>query len=255
MGEIVLCLETLLTDLRIAYDEPRAYLPLLERLVEQAIRSSAQPDTGIWEFRTVLREYTFSRAMCWVAAHRGALLARQLGAVALAERWERFAAEEREIILRRGYNTRGGYFTQSLDGESPDASNLLLPTLGLLEPTDPRYRSTVEVYQRLLTVNGLTLRYRNRDDFGETTTAFTICSFWHAEALALTGRLDEAVALFRRLLTFANPVGLFSEDVDPATGALLGNFPQAYTHVGLIHAAMTLGELLETRDGRVRAWT
>jgi GH15 family glucan-1,4-alpha-glucosidase len=98
------------------------------------------------------------------------------------------------------------------------------------------------------------MRYRNADDFGETTSAFTICSFWWAEALALMDRLEEAAALFERVLSYANPVGLFSEDIEPASGALLGNFPQAYTHVGLIHAAMTIGELLEAKTGRVRAW-
>ena len=99
------------------------------------------------------------------------------------------------------------------------------------------------------------LRYKNEDDFGDTTSAFTICSFWWAEALALAGRLDDAIAVFDRVAKYANPVGLFSEDIDPASGMLLGNFPQAYTHVGLIHAAMTISEFLEVRDGRVRAWT
>ncbi|NTV74566.1 MAG: hypothetical protein HGA66_10205 [Holophaga sp.] len=99
------------------------------------------------------------------------------------------------------------------------------------------------------------LRYRNPDDLGAPTSAFSICSFWWAEALALAGRLEEAVAVFERVCAFANPVGLFSEDIDPATGRLLGNFPQAYTHVGLINAAVTLSELLEARDGKVRAWS
>ena len=99
------------------------------------------------------------------------------------------------------------------------------------------------------------LRYRNEDDFGETTSAFTICSFWWAEALALAGRLDQAVEVFERISAYANPVGLFSEDIDPAAGRLLGNFPQAYTHVGLIHAAITISELLEARDGKVRPWS
>jgi alpha,alpha-trehalase len=107
----------------------------------------------------------------------------------------------------------------------------------------------------VLGLNGLMRRYSNIDDFGQTTSAFSVCSFWHAEALALMGRLDDAVALFNRLMGYANPVGLFSEDIDPESGALLGNFPQAYTHVGLVHAATTIGELMEARDGRVRAWT
>jgi GH15 family glucan-1,4-alpha-glucosidase len=183
------------------------------------------------------------------------MLAEFLGFPEEARRWEELAAGEREVVLTRGYNQREGHFTQTLGGEAADASNLLLPTLGLLDAKDPRFVSTLCAYERKLCVNGLMFRYRNVDDFGETSSAFSICSFWYAEALALTGRLDDAVALFTRLLGYANPVGLFSEDIDPETGDLLGNFPQAYTHVGLIHAAMTIGELLEARDGRVRAWT
>jgi alpha,alpha-trehalase len=99
------------------------------------------------------------------------------------------------------------------------------------------------------------LRYRHNDDFGETTSAFSICSFWWAEALAMIGRLDDATQLFYRLVGYANQVGLFSEDIEPGSGRLLGNFPQAYTHVGLIHTAITLGELIEARDARFRAWS
>jgi len=254
-GEIILCLETLLTDPRIVHRDRRAFFPLIRRLVEEAIDLAPRPDTGIWEFRTKIRHYTFSRAMCWVAIDRGAKLARLLGEPECAERWARIAESERGIVLERGYSERLGFFTQTLDGEFPDASNLLLPTIGLLDGRDPRFLSTVAAYERLLVRNGLMLRYANEDDFGDTTSAFTICSFWWAEALALAGRLDEAAVLFERLTSFANPLGLFSEDVEPSTGALLGNFPQAYTHVGLIHAAMTISELLEARDGRVRAWT
>ena len=254
MGEIVLCLDTVLGDPRIVEEDPHAGFPLVQRLVEQAISAADQDDTGIWEFRTQLRPYTFSRAMCWAALHRGAMIARRLGFQEEAERWDALARAERETILERGYNAELGFFTQALDGEFPDAANLLLPTIGIVDARDARFVSTVSAYEKRLVENGLMLRYRNPDDFGETTSAFTICSFWWAEALALIGRLEDAVALFERLMTHANPVGLFSEDVDPASGARLGNFPQAYTHVGLIHAATTIGELLEARDGRVRAW-
>ncbi len=168
---------------------------------------------------------------------------------------EPIGASEREEVLRRGYNSELGFFTQALDGTNPDASLLLLPTLGLIDARDPRFLSTIDAYQERLVDQGLMLRYRNDDDFGETTSAFTICSFWWAEALALAGRLDDAVAVFERITAYANPLGLFSEDIDPNTGALLGNFPQSYTHVGLIHAAMTIGDLIEARDGKVRAWT
>jgi GH15 family glucan-1,4-alpha-glucosidase len=255
MGVIVLCLDTLLSDPRIVHDDPGAFFPLIERLVDYAIEVAPQTDTGIWEFRSMLRPYTFSRAMCWVAAHRGAVLARRFGRTDRAARWEAVAESEREIVLRRGYREDLGFFTQALEGLHPDASLLLLPTLGIVDARDPRFVRTVDAYARSLVSHGLMMRYRNEDDFGATTSAFTICSFWWAEALALMGRLEDAIEVFSRVARYANPLGLFSEDIDPASGALLGNFPQAYTHVGLIHAAITIGELLEARDGRVRAWS
>jgi GH15 family glucan-1,4-alpha-glucosidase len=254
-GEVILCLQTLLQDPRIVNRDPDAYVPLIRRLVEEAIRVAPIHDMGIWEYRTILKPHTFSRAMCWVAVSRGALLVRQLGYPDLASEWDAIARREQDLVLERGFNKELGYFTQSLDGRWPDASNLLLATVGIVDPRDPRFVSTVEAYDTRLNMgDGLMLRYANPDDFGVPSSAFTICSFWMAEALALIGRLDDAAVRFKSLMKYANPVGLFSEDIDPRTGALLGNFPQAYTHVGLIHAAITIGELLEARDGRVRAW-
>jgi GH15 family glucan-1,4-alpha-glucosidase len=255
MGEIILCLETLLNDPRIVHQNPESYFPLITRMVEEAIVAAPTLDTGIWEFRSLLRPYTFSRAMCWVAISRGAKLARQFRHEDCAKRWESIANQELEIILEHGYNKKLGYFTQGLDGENADAANLLLPTLGLIDARDPRFVSTIDKYAKELVQNGLILRYKNPDDFGATTSAFTICSFWWAEALALVGRLEEAIAIFDHINKFANPLGLFSEDVDPRSGLLLGNFPQSYTHVGLIHAARTINHLLEARDGKVRAWS
>ncbi len=254
-GELLLCLESLIGDPRVVLDDPHAWYPLVKRLVEEAIVIAPLPDTGIWEFRTMLRHYTFSRAMCWAAMDRGSTIATQLGYEEDAARWRVHANAERELTLARGYSVEHRCFTQSLDGEWPDAANLLFPSMGLLDGKDPRFVSTLVEYEKRLVHNGLMLRYINRDDFGTTTSAFTICSFWWAEALALAGRLEDAVALFERLQRFSNPLGLFSEDVEPSTGQLLGNFPQAYTHVGLIHAAATIGELLAARDGRVRAWS
>ena len=255
MGEIILCLETFVTDPRIVIDDGSAIFALVERLVESAIANAPEEDTGIWEFRSMLRPYTFSRAMCWAAIQRGAVIARRLNHPAHASRWQQIADIERATVLDRGYNKDLGFFTQALGGEYPDASNLLLPTIGLLDAKDPRFVSTVRQYEKLLVDRGLMLRYRNQDDFGETSSAFTICSFWWCEALALMGELDAAIELFAQLKRRANALGLYSEDIDPATGELLGNFPQAYTHVGLIHTAMTIGELLAAREGRVRAWT
>lgn len=255
MGEMVLCLDTLLTDPRIVVDSAPQLMDLVTRLVEEAILASARKDMGLWEYRTALRHHTFGRAMCWAAADRGARLARVHGREDLASRWSAWAEVERNETLSRAYNADLGFFTQALDGVHPDASNLLLPSLGFIDPMDERFVSTVRAYERLLVENGLMLRYRHDDDLGHPTTAFSICSFWWAEALALIGQLDEAIAVFRRLLTFANPLGLYSEGIDPKTGRLLGNFPQAYSHVGLIHAAITIGEMVDARDRRFRAWS
>ncbi len=254
VGELILCLETVLSDPRIVLDEPHAFFPLVKRLVEQAIALAPLADTGIWEFRSLPRHYTFSRAMCWAAIDRGALIAQYFGRHEEAARWREIALEERRIVLERGYNERAGCFVQAFESDSGDAANLLLPTIGIVDARDPRFLATLDDYARRMTRHGLMMRYTNLDDFGETTSAFTICSFWWAEALALAGRLDDAVTVFDRVVAHANPLGLFSEDIDPETCRLLGNFPQAYTHVGLIHAAMTIGGLMDARDGRVRAW-
>jgi len=254
MGELVLCLETILIDPRVVYED-RTVMALVDRLVSEAIALSEVEDTGLWEYRTMPRHYTFSKVMCWVAAHRGSQLAETFGQPERAAEWRLWADAERQRILTRSYNEGLGYFTQSFEGTFPDASNLLLPTLGIVEPTDPRFVSTVRAYERILVDNGLMLRYRHADDFGVTTSAFSICSFWWVEALAMMGEVESAITLFNRLLGHANPLGLFSEDIDPHTGRLLGNFPQAYTHVGLIHAAITIGEILESRTAHFRAWT
>jgi GH15 family glucan-1,4-alpha-glucosidase len=253
MGELILCIDTMTSDPRVALDE-RPVLPLVERLVAEAMRASEEEDTGLWEYRAMPRHYTFSKVLCWVAASRGADIAERQGRGDLARPWRAWADAERERVLGASYNGELGFFTQALDGRHPDASNLLLPTLGIVDAHDPRFVSTVRAYEQQLAANGLMQRYIHADDFGATTSAFTICSFWWVEALAMIGRLDDAIRLFDRLVAHANPLGLFSEDIEPETGRLLGNFPQAYTHVGLIHAAITVGELLEARHGRFRAW-
>ena len=255
MGEVVLCLETLLTDPRIADGDQEGAMPLVERLVEEAIRLAPTMDTGLWEYRTEPGFYTFSQVLCWVAAQRGARLARLYARPGLADRWQHWADGQRERVLSEGFNVDRGCFTQKLNGVHPDASNLLLPVFGFVEPRDPRFLSTLKVYESTLVDRGLMLRYRHEDDFGKTTSALTMCSFWWAEMVAMTGELERAIEIFERLLRHANGLGLFSEDIDPATGAMLGNFPQAYTHVGLVHAAATIGALLEARDGKFRAWT
>ena len=255
IGEMVLCLDMLMSEPRIVTPDLDRLMDLVSGLVEQAIVAAGTTDTGLWEYRTAPQFHTFSQALCWVAAHRGARLARDRGRTTQADRWDQWADAQRARVLHEAYNQEKGFFAQVLNGDFPDASNLLLPTLGIIGARDPRFVSTVRAYEKLLVERDLMLRYRHKDDFGYPTSAFSICSFWWVEALAMMGELDRAVALFQSLVSYANPLGLFSEDIDPATGRLLGNFPQAYTHVGLIHAAITIGELLDARDGRFRAWT
>jgi GH15 family glucan-1,4-alpha-glucosidase len=253
MGELLLCLDTMTSDPRVALDE-QAMMPLVKRLVEESMAASTLEDTGLWEYRTMPRHYTFSKVLCWVAASRGADMAERRGRADLAAPWRAWADAERLRVLEAAYNEELGFFTQALNSRHPDASNLLLATLGFIDAHDARFVSTVRAYEQRLAPFGLMQRYNHPDDFGATTSAFTICSFWWAEALAMVGRVDDAVKLFDKLVSYANPLGLFSEDIEPETGRLLGNFPQAYTHVGLIHAAITIGEVLEARHGRFRAW-
>jgi len=255
MGEVVLCLRSMLVDERVDFRDPTVWLPLLERMVQESIDAFEVPDLGIWEYRGKPLLHTFSRAMCWAAVYHGAAVAEKLGQPELVERWQEKAEWMREQILERGYSEEEGMFTQSFGCGNPDAANLLLPSLGLLDPQDPRFLSTLERYRELLVRERGVMRYIHEDDFGAPTSTFTICSFWWIEALALSGQLEEAVEMFERVTSHANPLGLFSEDIDSESGELLGNFPQAYTHVGLINAAMTIGTLLRARDGHFHAWT
>ncbi|HEX3474591.1 MAG TPA: glycoside hydrolase family 15 protein [Kofleriaceae bacterium] len=254
-GEVVLCLQAMLDDPRIELDRPDDLFGLLERLVEDAIRRAPEPDTSIWEFRTSPRHYTFSRAMCWVATTRGAKLATRFGRRDLAARWAKVAEAERRVVLGRGFSESARCFTQALDGVHGDAANLLLPSLGILDARDPRFAATLHDYGSRMTRLGLMRRYTNPDDLGSTSSAFMMCSFWWAEALALAGKLGDASAVFERAVRHANRLGLLSKNVDPETGHPLGNFPHVEAHVSLINAAITIGAFLDARDGRVRAWS
>ncbi len=255
MGEVILCMRTMLTDARVDPGHPDRWMPLVSRMVKEAREAFEVPDLGIWEYRGAPQMHTFSRAMCWAAAHHGAAIARHFQRDELAADWEAAAEKMRTDVLQRGYSEDKGMFTQTFENEEADAANLLLPSIGMLRGDDPRFLSTLDAYkERLVRPTGV-MRYVHEDDFGEPKSTFTICSFWWAEALALAGRLDESIEFFERVYAHANPVGLFSEDIDPDSGELLGNFPQAYTHIGLIHAAVTIGAQLKVRGGRNHAWS
>ena len=212
----------------------------LTRYVESALEHWREPDHGIWEVRGEPRHFTSSKVMCWVAVDRGAKLARMREESDLAERWRRTADEIRAEVLERGVDGRG-VFTQHYGTDVLDASTLLVPLVGFLPPEDERVRRTVRAIEQELTEDGLVLRYRveqTDDGLAGKEGTFTICSFWLVSALALIGEHDAARRLCEKVLSLASPLGLYAEEIDAASGRHLGNFPQAFTHLGLINAVL-----------------
>ena len=219
--------------------DERAWL-LLQRQVDDALAHWREPDSGIWEVRGEPKHFTASKVFCWLAADRGARLAGIRGDRDTAERWQAAADEIRADVCEHGVDERG-VFTQHYETSALDASCLLIPLFGFLPPDDPRVRATVLAIADELTDDELVLRYRveETDDglSGEEGT-FTICSFWLVSALTMIDEMDRARRLCEKLLTHASPLLLYAEEIDPHTGRHLGNFPQAFTHLALIHAVM-----------------
>jgi alpha,alpha-trehalase len=219
---------------------PDRLWPIIKRQVEGALAHWREPDRGIWEVRGEPKHFTSSKLMCWVAADRGARLARIRHDEKAARRWEEAAAEIHDDICANGLDERG-VFVQHYGTSALDASLLLMPLVRFLPPEDPRIRDTVLAIADELTEEGLVLRYRvqETDDglSGEEGT-FTICSFWLVSALVEIGELARARGLCEKLLSHASPLALYAEELDPITGRHWGNFPQAFTHLALINAVV-----------------
>ncbi len=210
-------------------------------LVEHVCAHWQEPDSGIWEVRGGLRDFVYSKVMCWVALDRAIRAAEQLHLEADLVRWLRVRDQIRIDILTHGYNTQIGAFTQSYDSKVLDASNLLLPLVGFIAPDDPRMRSTVDhIIEQLTDEHGFVYRYHGEDGLPGGEGTFTICTFWLVDNLAMQGRIEEARSLFERLLSHAGHLGLFSEEIDSSTNIALGNYPQAFTHIALINSAFNL---------------
>ena len=219
---------------------PDRLWPIIKRQVESALTKWRDPDRGIWEVRGDPKHFTSSKLMCWVAADRGARLARIRNDERMATRWEEAAAEIHADICANGVDERG-VFVQHYETDALDASLLMLPLVRFLPPDDPRVRATVLAIADELTENGLVLRYRvgqTDDGFASEEGTFTICSFWLVSALAEIGEIARARGLCEKLLSFASPLALYAEEIDAGTGRHLGNFPQAFTHLALINAVM-----------------
>jgi GH15 family glucan-1,4-alpha-glucosidase len=235
-GEMVLALAPVFLDERFGAERSRAALDLIERLARKAIAVAGTPDASIWEYRTEWKPQTFSSLMCWAAADRMARVASRHSPAA-AEEFQAAAARIHDEIVSRAWNGELGAFAASYGGNDLDASLLQMATLRLLPRQDPRLAATVDAVRRTLSKDGWIFRYRLDDGFGRPTVAFTICTFWLVEALALTGRPDEARSVMDHVHAALSPLGLLSEDYETADLRMWGNFPQAYSHVGLIHAA------------------
>lgn len=239
-GSVLLAASQMFFDERLPNKGDKPLFYSLEPLGMRALDLALTPDAGIWEYRGRARIHTYSAAMCWVACDRLSRIASRLGLIDHAGRWRKSADDLRETILSRAWSEREGCFSGSLDTDEIDASVLLLHELGIVSASDRRFVATVGKVGTALARNGYLLRYAAPDDFGAPTFAFTICTFWYVDALAAIGKHDEARRIFEELLARRNHVGLLSEDIDPATGELWGNFPQTYSMVGIIVASMRL---------------
>jgi pentatricopeptide repeat protein len=244
-GSVVLAAAHTFFDRRLVRPGNRHMFETLEKLGECAVAAYDQPDAGLWELRTRERVHTYSSVMCWAACDRLAKIAAHLDLGERAAYWRDRADRMHAVILENAWDPKQHSFVESFGGKDIDASLLLLHELGFIAPNDPRFRGTLAAVERHLKQGDQILRYNGPDDFGRPQSAFNVCTLWYIDALAAVGRTEEARALFEKMLEARTPLGLLSEDMDPQTGELWGNFPQTYSMVGLINAAMRLSKSWE----------
>ena len=249
-GEAVLTAGSLIGKPSRLYDRPgvdrrdanAALLKRLEGFGQQAVRLYDKPDAGLWELRGAERVHTFSSLMCWAACNQLSTYAKRLELHSRADFWWERAASIQKVISERSWNAELNAYTATMDGDSLDASLLLMPRLGFLSAHHPRFVGTVEAIEKHLKHGDFVYRYIERDDFGYPENAFLVCTFWYIEALAEMGgaRREQARALFEKVLSARNPHGLLAEDLDTRTLEQWGNFPQTYCMAGIIDCAIAL---------------
>jgi GH15 family glucan-1,4-alpha-glucosidase len=234
----------LLSDRVGDFDDPTA--GLLAAAADSAAACWRDPDQGIWEIRAEPRHFLHSKLMCWVALDRAQKISPKLGARARNEEWARAAEEIRTAILEQGWNDGLGAYTQAFGSSALDASVLRMPLVDFLPADDPRMRATIELIAKELTDDrGFVYRYRSDDGLAGEEGTFAICTFWLVECLAKLGDTSRARELFDHVVACANDVSLLSEQIDGSKGELLGNFPQGFTHIGLINAAWAIAQAEE----------
>lgn len=240
-----------LTEFKISLEDGEALWTIVRSIVRIVANNWQNPDKGIWEIRTDEKHFTFSKVLCWVAIDRAIKIARFIHKNTYVDEWQPLAESIRNEILEKAWNDEVGAFTQFYGSTDMDAATLLMEPYGFIKGSDPRYIKTVKATERELCSEGLMYRYKNKDDFGLPSSSFTICTFWLINALNSIGEKKRAKDLFERLLSYSNHVGLFSEDIDFKTKRLLGNFPQAYSHLALIETAINLGKGAITEDDQI----
>jgi GH15 family glucan-1,4-alpha-glucosidase len=233
--------------------ENSEFLWTVVRSIVKIVETNWQnPDKGIWEIRKETKHFTFSKVLCWVAIDRGISIAKIIRKEEYARQWKKNADEIKEDIHKNAWNKEVQSFTQFYGSKDQDAANLLMEPLGFIDASDEKYIQTVRAIQESLCRDGLMYRYKNRDDFGLPSSSFTMCTFWLINSLNSIGEYEEASRLFQQILSYSNHVGLFSEDIDFESKRLLGNFPQAYSHLALIETAINLSKGVITDDEKVR---
>jgi GH15 family glucan-1,4-alpha-glucosidase len=236
-------LDALFQETQLGLVRPTASWDLQKALVEHLETEWAQPDESIWEVRGGAQNFTFSKAMAWVALDRAVRGAEAHGLPAPLARWRALRDHIHDVVCREGFNTAKNSFVQYFGADALDASLLLLPMVGFLPADDPRIKGTVAAIGQELMVDGLVRRYHThetKDGLHGSEGVFLACSFWYVDNLVLQGRMSEARAMFERLLRLRNDVGLLAEEYDPGDHRQLGNFPQAFSHLALINTALNL---------------
>lgn len=215
---------------------------MVKIIMETVKKEWRKPDKGIWEIRGKAQHFVSSKVMCWVALDRGARIARLLHMNHYADDWQKEADRVKADVFAKGWKEEIGSFSQAYGNTNLDSSLLLMEAYGFIDGNDEHFRKTVKAVKKALFHKGLMYRYHVKDDFGVPKSAFTLCTFWLVRALYVTGEKNEAREIFDRLLSYGNHLGLFSEDIDFHTKRLLGNFPQAYSHLALINTALLFTE-------------
>ena len=246
-GELILAIyETALYGEHITADD----WAVMRRIINYVCEVWDEPDHGIWEVRSEPRQFVYSKVMCWAALDRGIKIVEETDFEGPIDHWRSCQDTIKTTILEEGFSEAANSFVRSFGTENLDATSLLIPIVGFLPLDDPRVQDTIDATtDELTTETGLVYRYQGEDGLPGGEGTFVLCSFWLVDALALSSRLEEAKELFDIICRYANPLGLLAEEINPETGEQLGNYPQAFSHIGLINSALYIGRM----EGREQA--